>query len=66
MPENCLAVRVLNLRNGNKVLALQCLVDDTVVTFESAVSPGWICAEKSAVLFLMDCAGSLRGMGGKH
>jgi len=42
MPEHCLAVCLLNLRNGNEVLALKCLIDNTVIAFKGAVSSGWI------------------------
>ena len=44
MPEDCLAVCLLNLRNWNEILALKCLIDNAVVAFEGAVSSGWISA----------------------
>ena len=42
MPEYCLAVCILNLRNRNEVFALKCLIDNTVIAFKGAVSSGWI------------------------
>ena len=42
MPEDCLAVCLLDLRNWNEILTLKCLIDNAVVTFECTVSPRWI------------------------
>ena len=44
MPEDCLGICLLNLRNRNEILALKRLIDNAVVTFKGAVSSGWISA----------------------
>ena len=58
MPEDCLAVCLLNLRNWDEILTLKCLIDNAVVAFEGAVSSGWIGAQKGALLVLMNLAES--------
>jgi len=42
MPEDCLGICLLDLRNWNQILALKRLIDNAVVAFEGAVSPSWI------------------------
>ena len=42
MPEDSLAVCLLNLRNRNEILALKRLIYNAIVAFEGAVSSGWI------------------------
>ena len=62
MPEDCLAVCVLNLRNGNETLTLKRLIDDTVVALKRAVSPAGVSAQQRVLLVLMDIAESRDGL----